>query len=135
MTIPYPIADMLTRIRNASAKLHPDVTMPHSKMKEAIARILEAEGYIDGYEVVAKDPQPELRIRLKYKGSRKDVQRAITGLKVVSKPSRRVYVDKDGIPEPLGGLGTCIISTSQGIISGREAKERGIGGEILCEVW
>lgn len=135
MTIPYPIADMLTRIRNANEKLHPDVSMSHSRMKEAIARILAAEGYIDGYEVLEKDPQPELRIRLKYKGSRKSIQRAITGLKLVSKPSRRVYASKDEIPEPLGGLGTCIVSTSQGILSGREAKERGIGGEILCEVW
>lgn len=135
MTIPYPIADMLTRIRNASEKLHPDVTMPHSKMKEAIARILEAEGYIEGYEVIEKSPQSELRIRLKYKGTRKNIKRGITGVRLVSKPSRRVYVSKDEIPQPLGGLGTCIVSTSQGIISGREAKERGIGGEILCEVW
>jgi len=135
MTIPYPIADMLTRIRNASDKLHPDVSMPHSKMKEAIARILKEEGYIEGYEVIDQAPQPVLCIRLKYKGSHKNITRGITGLRLVSKPSRRVYAGKDEIPQPLGGLGTCIVSTSQGILSGREARKRGIGGEILCEVW
>ena len=133
--IPYPIGDMLTRIRNANSRFHPSVSMPHSKMKEAVARILEAEGYVEGFEVVAKDPQPELKIQLKYQGDRSDTVCAISSIQLVSKPSRRVYVGKDSIPQPLGGMGISIISTSQGIISGKDAQLRGIGGEVLCEVW
>lgn len=133
--IPYPIGDMLTRIRNASACFHASVRMPHSKMKEAVARILEAEGYIERAEVVPQEPQPELVIRLKYKGDRADAARAISAIQLVSKPSRRVYVGKDNIPAPLGGMGISILSTSQGIISGADARTRGIGGEVLCEVW
>jgi len=133
--IPYPIGDMLTRIRNANARRHSTVSMPHSKMKEAVAHILEAEGYIDGYETVDKEPQPELVIRLKYHGDRADTVHAISTIRLVSKPSRRVYVGKDNIPQPLGGMGLSIISTSQGIISGKDARTRGIGGEVLCEVW
>ncbi len=133
--IPYPIGDMLTRIRNGSAAFHAAVTMPHSKMKEAVARILEAEGYIEGYDVEAKDPQPELTIRLKYKGERADAVRAISSIQLVSKPSRRVYVGRDEIPRPLGGMGVAILSTSQGVLSGGDAQTRGIGGEVLCEVW
>ena len=133
--IPYPIGDMLTRIRNASATFHATVRMPHSKMKEAVARILEAEGYIHGAEVVPQEPQPELVIRLKYRGDRADAARAISAIQLVSKPSRRVYVGKDSIPAPLGGMGISILSTSQGIISGADARTRGIGGEVLCEVW
>ena len=130
-----PIADMLTRIRNASAKLHPEVSMPHSKMKESIARILHAEGYIESYEVIPQDPQPELVLRLKYQGERSRAKRAITRISLVSKPGRRVYVTKDAIPQPLGGMGICILSTSQGVLTGHEAKERGTGGEVLCEVF
>ena len=133
--IPYPIGDMLTRIRNANTRFHPSVSMPHSKMKEAVARILEAEGYIEGFEVIAKDPQPELKIQLKYQGDRSDTVCAISSIQLVSKPSRRVYVGKDSIPRPLGGMGISIISTSQGIISGKDAQLRGTGGEVLCEVW
>ena len=135
MTIAHPIADMLTRIRNANEKFHPDVSMPHSKVKETISCILEAEGFIAGYEVIARKPQSTLRLRLKYRGERSTAQRAITGIRLVSKPSRRVYASKEEIPKPVGGLGACIVSTSQGILSGREARERGIGGEVLCEVW
>lgn len=133
--IPYPIGDMLTRIRNANACLHATVSMPHSKMKEAVARILEAGGYVTGLEVVKKDPQPELKIRLKYQGDRADTVCAISTIRLVSKPSRRVYVGKDSIPQPLGGMGMSVLSTSQGIISGADARARGIGGEVLCEVW
>jgi small subunit ribosomal protein S8 len=133
--IPYPIGDMLTRIRNANARFHPDVTMPHSKVKEAIARILELEGYIAGYDVIEKEPQPELRIKLKYVGERSRARRAINDIRLVSKPSRRVYAGKADLPKPLGGMGICIVSTSQGILAGREAASRGIGGEVLCEVW
>ena len=109
--------------------------MPHSKMKEAVAKVLESEGYIRGIEVVAKDPQPELKIQLKYQGDRADTVCAINSIHLVSKPSRRVYVGKDNVPQPLAGMGISIISTSQGIISGKEAKVRGIGGEVLCVVW
>lgn len=133
--IPYPIGDMLTRIRNANSRFHADVTMPSSKFKEAIAEILVAEGYIDGFEVIEKEPQADLRVDLKYKGERKNAKRAISTLRLVSKPSRRVYVGKDEIPHPLGGMGICILSTSRGVLSGRVAEERGVGGELLCEIW
>ena len=133
--IPYPIGDMLTRIRNANSCFHPAVSMPHSKMKEAVAQILESGGYITGFEVMDKDPQPELKIQLKYQGDRADTVCAISPIRLVSKPSRRVYVGKDSVPQPLGGMGMSVISTSQGIISGKDARARGIGGEVLCEVW
>jgi small subunit ribosomal protein S8 len=133
--IPYPIGDMLTRIRNASARLQASVTMPHSTLKEAIARILQAEGYIDGYEVLEKVPQADLRIVLRYKGERTKAKCAINTLRLVSKPSRRVYVSRGEIPRPLGGMGISILSTSQGVLSSREAEARGVGGEVLCELW
>ncbi len=134
--IPYPIGDMLTRIRNANRRFHPTVSMPHSKLKEAVARILEQEGFILGYEVIDADPQPELVIRLKYKGTRiPQMKRAISEIRLVSKPSRRVYVEKDEIPSPLAGMGICILSTSHGVLSGKEARAQGVGGEVLCEVW
>jgi len=133
--IPYPIGDMLTRIRNASRRYHSDVVMPYSKMKESIAGILEQEGYIEGFEVIEQEPQSRLRIRLKYKGERTSAKQAISEIRLVSKPSRRVYAGKGEIPRPLGGMGISIVSTSQGILSGKEAKVRGIGGEVLCEVW
>jgi len=109
--------------------------MPHSKLKEAVARILEEEGFIVGYEVIEENPQPKLVLRLKYKGERSQAKRAISGIRLVSKPSRRVYVGKDEIPRPLGGMGICILSTSRGVLSGKKAEEQGIGGEVLCEVW
>ena len=133
--IPYPIGDMLTRIRNANARFHPDVTMPHSKLKEAVARILEQEGYVEGFEKIEQEPQARLRIQLKYKGERTAAVRAISEIRLVSKPSRRVYAGKGEIPRPLAGMGIAIVSTSQGILSGNEARARGIGGEVLCEVW
>ena len=133
--IPYPIGDMLTRIRNANRRYHPDVVMPHSKMKESIARILEQEGYIEGYEVIEQEPQLQFCIRLKYQGDRMTAKQAISEIRLVSKPSRRVYAGKGEIPQPLAGLGIAIVSTSQGILSGKEAQARGIGGEVLCEVW
>jgi len=133
--IPYPIGDMLTRIRNANARFHPSVAMPHSKMKQAIAEILQAEGYIEGHEVVEKEPQSELRITLKYKGERNRAKRAISEMHLVSKPSRRVYVGKGEIPHPLGGMGICILSTSKGMLSGNDAEKNGVGGELLCEIW
>lgn len=134
--IPYPIGDMLTRIRNANSRYHPDAVMPHSKVKEAVAGILLAEGFIEGFEVVPQDPQPQLRITLKYKGKRATTaKRAINEIRLVSKPSRRVYSGKNDLPHPLSGMGISIVSTSQGLLSGAEAQKRGIGGEVLCEVW
>jgi small subunit ribosomal protein S8 len=123
--IPYPIGDMLTRIRNANDRHHANVSMPHSKMKEAVARILVAEGYIEGYEVVESNPRAQLRIGLKYRGDRANAECAIHAL----------YVTTAEIPKPLGGMGISILSTSEGVLSGREAGERGIGGELLCEIW
>jgi len=135
MMIPYPIGDMLTRIRNANSRLHDSVTMPHSQLKEAVARILLQEGYLAAVEKVEGDPQPQLRVALKYRGERNRAHRAINEIRLVSKPSRRVYVARDEIPQPLGGMGVCVVSTSQGVLSGSEAHARGLGGEVLCEVW
>ena len=133
--IPYPIGDLLTRIRNANSRLHDDVTMPHSRLKEAVAQILLQEGYLTAVERVDGDPQPTLRIQLKYRGERNRARRAINEIRLVSKPSRRVYVGREDIPQPLGGMGICVVSTSQGVLSGTEARTRGLGGEVLCEVW
>lgn len=127
-----PIADMLTRIRNANRALHETAAMPTSRMKEEIARLLTDEGYIKGYRVVEAEPVAELVIELKYSRSR---ERVITDLKRVSKPGRRVYAKKDRLPRVLGGLGTSILSTSTGVITGRQAAERGIGGEVIAFVW
>jgi small subunit ribosomal protein S8 len=114
---------------------HSEVSIPHSKMKESIARILKEEGYIEGYEVVANDVQPQLVLKLKYHGERTRAKRAITNIRLVSKPSRRVYVTKESIPNPLGGMGVCILSTSHGMLSGQRARELGTGGEVICEVF
>ena len=134
-----PIADMLTRIRNANRALHDSASMPTSQIKEEIARILKDEGYISDYRVVEtsdkKDnplPYRTLVIELKFA---KDRRRVITDLKRVSKPGRRVYARKDRLPRVLGGLGTSIMSTSSGIITGRQAAERGVGGEVIAFVW
>jgi small subunit ribosomal protein S8 len=127
-----PVADMLTRVRNANMALHDQVTMPASKLKIEIAKLLEAEGYIAGWSAEGEGKDHALTIRLKYDKSRRQV---ISGLRRVSKPGRRVYVDRDTIPKVLGGMGVAIVSTSQGLLSGQEAKRRGVGGEILCEVW
>jgi small subunit ribosomal protein S8 len=134
-----PIADMLTRIRNANRALHDSTSMPTSRVKEEIARILKDEGYIKDFKVVestdAKDqplPYRMLVIELKFA---KDRRRVITDLKRVSKPGRRVYARKDRLPRVLGGLGTAIMSTSGGIITGRQAAERGVGGEVIAFVW
>jgi small subunit ribosomal protein S8 len=127
-----PIADMLTRIRNANRALHDTASMPTSRMKEEIARLLKDEGYIKGYRVVEAEPVAQLVIELKYGRSR---ERVITNLKRVSKPGRRVYAKKDRLPRVLGGLGTSILSTSSGVITGRQAAERGVGGEVIAFVW
>lgn len=127
-----PIADMLTRLRNANLALHDTVDVPASKLKAQIARVLDEEGYISGFEVVDADVGSTIRIELKYDEQRR---RVITGLQRVSKPGRRIYADRDTIPRVLGGMGVAILSTSQGVITGHEARRRGIGGEVLCSVW
>jgi small subunit ribosomal protein S8 len=132
MTISDPIADMLTRIRNALMVRHNDVLIPPSKMKLSIARILKEEGFITDYEVVRDKPHRAIKIYLKYLG---DNQPAISGLKRVSKPGLRVYVQKREIPRVYSGLGIAIISTSQGIRTGQQAWRQGAGGELLCYVW
>ncbi len=127
-----PVADMLTRIRNANLALHDQVAMPGSKLKADIARVLEQEGYIAGYELAREGDRQELTVRLRYD---RDRRRVISGIKRVSKPGRRIYADKDNLPRVLGGMGVAIVSTSQGVLSGQEARKRGIGGEVLCTVW
>jgi small subunit ribosomal protein S8 len=127
-----PIADMLTRIRNANKAMHDTAQMPSSRMKVEIARILKDEGYIKDYHVVSGTPFDTLVVELKFGSSR---QRIITGLKRVSKPGRRVYARKDRLPRVLGGLGIAILSTSTGLITGRQAAERGLGGEVIAFVW
>jgi small subunit ribosomal protein S8 len=132
-----PIADMLTRIRNATLARHARVDVPASRLKVEIARILEREGYIQGFAMVDADPEggrPEkaIRIGLKY-GPRGE--RVITGLERVSRPGRRVYFGRRNVPSVLGGLGVCILTTSRGVMSGRDAVKAGVGGEVLCNVW
>ena len=132
MTVSDPIADMLTRVRNATAVRHESIQVPSSKIKLAIAKLLKEEGFITDYELMKTRPQDTIRVRLKYYDRR---QPAITGLKRVSKLGLRVYVDKSEVPRSFGGLGIAIVSTSQGVMTGREAWQRGIGGELLCYVW
>ncbi len=127
-----PIADMLTRIRNALLVLQPETSMPSSKLKEEVARILTEEGYIDGYAVADARVGKELAIRLRYNEDRVS---ALTGLTRVSKPGRRVYKGASDVPRVRGGIGVAIISTSDGVMTDREARRRNVGGEILCEVW
>ena len=134
MTMTDPIADMLTRLRNANTAFHDEVVMPSSKLKEALARILEREGYITGFAVEddASRPRPQLRIALKYTPDRR---RTISGVRRVSKPGLRVYSKADSVPRVLGGMGIAILSTNQGLMTDREARERRVGGEVLCQVW
>jgi small subunit ribosomal protein S8 len=127
-----PVADMLTRIRNANKALQETVTMPTSRMKEEIARLLQEEGYIRGYRVEKGESFDTLVVELKYGRSR---ERVITDLKRVSKPGRRVYAKKDRLPRVLGGMGTAILSTSNGLVTSRRAQELGVGGEVVCFIW
>ncbi len=135
MTMTDPIADMLTRIRNAIMVGHSYVVVPGSKMKSAIAKILRDEGFIENYNVTKDRPQPMIRIWLKYAGDKKDRRSVITGLKRVSKPGRRVYAGKKDIPWVLSGMGIAVLSTSRGIMTGKKARRLGIGGEVLCHIW
>ncbi|MDQ3858775.1 MAG: 30S ribosomal protein S8 [Actinomycetota bacterium] len=127
-----PVADMLTRIRNANKALQPTVEMPTSRMKQEIARLLEEEGYIRGYRVEKGESFDTLVVELKFGRNR---ERVITDLKRVSKPGRRVYARKDRLPRVLGGMGTAILSTSSGLVTTRRAQELGVGGEVVCFVW
>ena len=127
-----PIADMLTRIRNANTALHDAVEMPGSTMKADVARVLKEQGYISDFELREGRVGTDLIVKLKYS---RDRRRVISGIQRISKPGRRVYVDRTSIPKILGGMGISVISTSQGVITGHEARRRGIGGEVICSVW
>jgi len=132
MSMTDPIADMLTRIRNMNAVGGREVVMPHSRIKQAIARVLKDEGYISRYDVVRRGRFPVLRVYLKYTREKEPV---LNGLKRVSKPGCRVYTQKSDIPWVKYGLGSVVLSTPHGVVSGKEARALGVGGEILCEVW
>ena len=134
MTMTDPIADMLTRLRNANVAMHDDVSMPSSKVKEALAELLKKEGYIEDFSAADNPDRPgrTLTITMKYSPER---ARIISGMKRVSKPGLRVYTKSDKIPRVLGGLGVAVVSTSQGLMTDREARKRRVGGEILCFVW
>jgi small subunit ribosomal protein S8 len=137
MSVSDPIADMLTRIRNAIMAGHSVTAMPSSKMKADIANILKEEGFIKSYQVVEgeRPNQQVLRIRLKYVGERRHRRSVMTGLERVSRPGRRVYTGKHDIPWVLSGMGIAIISTPKGVMTGQQARKIGIGGEIVCKVW
>jgi small subunit ribosomal protein S8 len=127
-----PIADMLTRIRNANKAMHDTTTMPTSRMKEEIARLLKEEGYIRDFRIDKGESFDTLTVELKFGRNR---ERILTDLKRVSKPGRRVYARKDRLPRVLGGMGTAILSTSSGLVTSKTAEERGIGGEVVCFIW
>jgi small subunit ribosomal protein S8 len=134
MTMTDPIADMLTRLRNANVAHHETVKMPSSKLKEALAAILVREGYVAGFTVLSDDTRPGsfLEVTMKYSPDR---SRTISGIRRVSKPGLRVYTGADKLPRVLGGLGVAVLSTSQGLMTDREARKRRMGGEVLCYVW
>jgi small subunit ribosomal protein S8 len=132
MTMTDPVADMLTRVRNASIAFHESTSMPSSKIKVNIAKVLEQEGYIAGWSLEDTEPQPTLTIEMKYGPNR---ERVITGLRRISKPGLRVYVKRDEIPRVLGGLGVAILSTNAGLMTDRDARKDGVGGEVLAYVW
>lgn len=132
MSVNDPISDMLTRLRNAGMAKKPNLVMPSTKVLVAIAKILQEEGYISGFEVIEKRPQNQLRITLRYGA---DKRHSIREIKRVSKPGLRVYSGKDALPRVRSGLGIAIVSTPQGVITGYEARRRGIGGEVLCTVF
>ena len=133
MSMSDPIADMLTRIRNGNTAKQDTVDLPSSKMKKAIADILTNEGYVKGYEVIEDGVKATLRISLKY-GKDKN-EKVITGIKRISKPGLRVFAGKDELPKVLGGLGTAIISTNKGVMTDKEARELGVGGEVIAFIW
>ncbi len=142
MTIEDPIADMLVRIKNANGRFHRKVRVPRSNLKLAIAKILKEEGYIEDYEERSQDSKQDILIKLKYKQKsggrgkgRREKVRVIENIERVSKPSTRVYTKTDQIPEVVSGLGTCVLSTSHGVMTGKEARKRKVGGELLFKIW
>jgi small subunit ribosomal protein S8 len=134
MSVTDPIADMLTRIRNATMVQHRQVVMPTSKMREAIARILKEEGFVEDFDVIQASPQSILRINLKYTQTKRR-EPVITGLKRVSKPGRRVYAGRSDLPWVRSGLGVAIVSTPKGVMTAQQARSLRVGGEVLCYVW
>jgi len=132
-----PIADMLTRIRNAVTAGHTLVAMPSSKLKIEIAKIMKDEGYLEGFDIAESDdsPQKVLRLKIKYVGERRERRPVISGIERVSKPGRRIYTKKQDIPWVLSGIGVAILSTPKGVMTGARARQLGVGGEILCKVW
>ena len=132
VTLSDPIADLLTRIRNASKASHPSVILPSSKFKASVVKVLAEEGYIDGYSVVDESPQALLRINLKYSA---ELEPAVSGLQRISKPGLRVYTSFGEIRQVLGGVGISVVSTSQGVMTGVQARRRRLGGEVICHVW
>jgi small subunit ribosomal protein S8 len=135
MSMTDPVADFLTRLRNAANAQHQDVVIPSSKLKRELARILKEQGYIESYEVIAPSagvPGERITVRLKYTNDRKPV---ISGIQRVSRPGQRLYVSHTHIPRIQGGMGTAIISTSQGVMTGHEARSAGVGGEVVAKVW
>lgn len=135
MSMSDPIADMLTRVRNSLMRQHPSVSMPYSNMKEAVAQVLKDEGYIEDFQVLPQKPRDVLQIELKYTGGRRDRTSVITGLERVSKPGRRHYVGAKKVPWVLSGMGISILTTSHGIMTGQQARRKGIGGEVICRIW
>ncbi|MBM4426511.1 MAG: 30S ribosomal protein S8 [Chloroflexi bacterium] len=137
MSFSDPIADMLTRIRNAAMASHAQVAMPNSKIKLEIAKILKDEGFLESYEVVdgEHEGQKVLRLKIRYVGERRQRRAVISGLERVSKPGRRIYTKKTDIPWVLSGIGVAIVSTPKGVMTGARARQLGVGGEIICKVW
>lgn len=137
MSFTDPIADMLTRIRNAVMAGHSQVALPGSKMKLEIAKILKDEGFLDGFEVVDGENEAHkvLRLKIKYVGERRERRAVISGLERVSKPGRRIYTKKSDIPWVLSGIGVAILSTPKGVMTGARARQLGVGGEVICKVW
>ena len=137
MTVIDPIADMLTRIRNAVSAGHTMVAMPSSKLKIEIAKIMKDEGFLEGFDVAESEqsPQKVLRLKIKYVGERRERRPVISGIERVSKPGRRIYTKKQDIPWVLSGIGVAILSTPKGVMTGSRARQLGVGGEILCKVW
>jgi small subunit ribosomal protein S8 len=132
MSMTDPVADFLTRIRNAIMAAHEEVVIPSSRLKQELARILAEQGYIEGFDVEPAQPVDVIRVRLKYTDNRTSV---ISGLRRVSRPGQRTYVDAKHVPKVLGGMGTAIVSTSRGVMTGHDARAAGVGGEVVAEVW
>jgi small subunit ribosomal protein S8 len=135
MSVSDPIADMLTRVRNALMARHLDVAIPYSRIKEDVARVLESEGYVEGFQVEDTKPFKTIVIRLKYVGLRRERRPVITGLKRISRPGRRVYTNHSEVPWVLSGMGIAILTTPSGVMTGEQARRQRVGGEILCYVW